>query len=97
MSAAFIGLDLAKSGVALLGKGDRRARPHGASDDAAVRQALRQAAEERPGRRRSDLRGGAAAEYAVCGGQERGAAEHPGDPPGDVPLDVADLSWALLP
>jgi hypothetical protein len=41
-----------------------------------------QAPEERPGRCRSDLRGDAAAEHAVRGGQERGSAEHPGDPPG---------------
>jgi transposase len=96
MSAAFIGLDLAKSvfqvhgddgqGKVVVAKRLRRdavlaffanlepcvvgmeacagshfwakdcpARSHGASDVAAVRQALRQAPEVRPGRRRGDL------------------------------------------
>jgi hypothetical protein len=61
---------------------DHPARPHGASDGAAVRQALREAPQERPGRCRSDLRGDATAEHAVRHGQDRGAAEHLGDPPG---------------
>ena len=46
----------------------------GTADTAGLRQAVRQAAEERCGRCRSDLRGSAAAEHAVRGGEERGAA-----------------------
>ena len=41
-----------------------------------------QASQERPGRCRGDLRSGPAAEHALRGGQDRGAAEYSGDPPG---------------
>ena len=59
---------------ALLGARDRQARPHGAADPAGLCEAVREAAEERCGRCRGDLRGGAAADHALRGGQERGSA-----------------------
>ena len=55
----------------LLGARDRQARPHGEADRAGVREAVRQAPEERHGRCRGDLRGRPAPDHALCGPQER--------------------------
>jgi len=57
-----------------LGPGVDRAWAHGSADPAGLREAVRQTAEERRGRRRGDLRGGAAADDALRAGEERGSA-----------------------
>ena len=51
-----------------------QAWPYGAADPARLREAVCQAAEERRGRCRGDLRSGAAPEHALRGGEERTAA-----------------------
>ena len=52
----------------LLGPGDYAARPGCEAGPADLREALREAAEERRGGRGGDLRGGAAPDHALCGG-----------------------------
>ena len=52
-----------------LGAGAWQAGPHGAADPAGLREAVRQAAEERRGGCRGDLRSGAAAEDALRAGE----------------------------
>lgn len=62
---------------ALLGAPVPGPRSHGQADGAQAGDALpheRQARQERCGRRRGDLRSGAASEHALCADQERGAA-----------------------
>ena len=59
-------------GSASSGPGDRRSRPYGTADPAGLCQALRQAAAERRCGRRGDLRGGLAADHAVCGCEDGG-------------------------
>ena len=59
---------------ALLGARAALAGTRGAPDAAAVRQGLRQAGQERRGRRRGDLRGRDAAVHALRAGQDRRAA-----------------------
>lgn len=54
-----------------LGSGDRRAWPRDQAHSTGLREAVREAAEERHGRCRGDLRGGAAADDAVRGAEER--------------------------
>src|SRR5512132_249448 len=55
---------------ALLGARVACAWPRGASDAGAIREGLRQAQQERRGGCRGDLRGGCAADDAVCGGED---------------------------
>src|SRR6201993_2745533 len=55
---------------ALLGSGVARAWPRGATDAGAIRESLRQAQQARCRRCRSDLRGGWAADEAICAGQD---------------------------
>ena len=54
--------------------GDRPAGAHRAADPTGLCEALREAAEERCGRRRGDPRGGAAPDDALRGGQRRASA-----------------------
>ena len=57
----------------------------GAADPACLRQAVCEAAEERCGRCRGNLRSGGAAEHALCAGEERSAAGERGRVPGAGP------------
>ena len=50
-----------------LGARDRQARACGPADPAGLREAVREAPEERCGRCRGDLRGGPAPDHALCG------------------------------
>ena len=59
---------------ALLGARDRQARAYGPADPAGLCEAFRQAAEERCGRCRGDLRGRPAADHAFRGAQERASS-----------------------
>src|SRR6267143_3852319 len=60
------------------------ARPHGEADGAQVRGTLQEERQERRQRCRSDLRGGDAAEHALCAGEVRRAAGPAGDAPGQA-------------
>src|SRR5258708_7251146 len=70
-AAALPGGDGGLRGRSLLGPGDRSAWSPDAADRAGLRQAVREAPEERHGRRGGDLRGGAAADDAVRHAEER--------------------------
>ena len=59
---------------ALLGARVGHAWPRGATDASAIREGLRQAQQERRGRCTSDLRGGGAADDALCARQDGRAA-----------------------
>jgi hypothetical protein len=65
---------------ALLGVGVARAWPRGAIDAGAIREGLHQAQQARRRRCGSDLRGGFAADDAVCAGQDGGVAGEPAAP-----------------
>ena len=73
----------------------------GPADPAGLREAVREAAEERRGRCRGDLRGGAAADDAVRAGEERGAAGErrgvPGARPAGAPAHPAHQRAARPP
>jgi hypothetical protein len=71
------------------GAQDRRVGPHRAPDPASLRQAVCEAAEERHGGRRGDLRGGAAADHAFRAGEGRGAAGERRRVPGPCPAGAA--------
>ena len=74
VAAALRGGDGGLCECALLGPRDRQAGSRGEAGSAGLREAVRQAAEERRVGRGGDLRGGLASDDALCSGEDRGAA-----------------------
>ena len=88
-AAALPGRDRGLRDGASLGARADQARPRGPADAAELREALCEAAEERRGRCRGDLRGRDPADHALRRGEEPRAAERDGAAPGPADADAS--------